>query len=95
MTIRIPPPLHPALAGLQAPGLAPAGLAPAVAPAGPLAEAAASASVATAAPAGLAFEGWPASPGAPVVRGDRPYPGDAGDPRAVADAIAGLLFDQG
>jgi hypothetical protein len=91
MTLRIPPPLHPALAGLQAPGLAP----PRPAPPGPVAEAPASSPAAATAPAGFAFEGWPATPGAPVVRGDRPYPGDAGDPRAVADAIAGLLFEQG
>jgi hypothetical protein len=95
MSIRLPASLPPALSGLQAPELLAPGFAPAHPSAGTRVEAPADAPARAAAPAGLAFAGWPESPGEPVVRGDRPYPGDASDPRAVADAIAGLLFEQG
>jgi hypothetical protein len=44
-------------------------------------------------PARLSFDGWSETPDEPVVLGGRGYPGDASDPRAVADAIAGLLFE--
>lgn len=90
MSLNFPPPLHPALVGLQPPAAAAAPLAP-IAPAARGVDA--PATQATVAPAGLSFEGWSEAPGEPVVLGGRAYPGDAADPRAVADAIAGLLFE--
>jgi len=48
-----------------------------------------------AAPGGLDVSGWHQSVQAPTVRGDLRYPGDPADASAVADAIAGLLFERG
>jgi hypothetical protein len=84
MSFRVPPPLIPALVGLQP---------PVAVPASPSAARDAVADTpAVAAPLGLSFAGWSETPGVPLVLGARPYPGDAADPRAIADAIAGLLF---
>lgn len=43
----------------------------------------------------LDFSGWRQPALSPTVRGDLPYPGNPADASAVADAIAGLLFDRG
>lgn len=43
----------------------------------------------------LDFSGWRQPVPTATVRGDLPYPGNPADPSAVADAIAGLLFERG
>lgn len=43
----------------------------------------------------LDFSGWRQPAASPTVRGELPYPGNPADASAVADAIAGLLFDRG
>lgn len=88
MSIRIPAPLHPSLAGIVRPPSPPA--VPVATPAGtPDTQAAPT----SAAPLGLAFGDWNEAPAAPLVRGDRAYPGDASDPQAVAQAIVSLILD--
>jgi hypothetical protein len=82
MTRPILPVLPPALPGIAAPR----------APAAPLpAGAAAPAATRT----GLDLSGWGAAPAVATVRGDLPYPGNAGDAGAVAESIAALLFERG
>lgn len=88
MALNFPPSLPPSLAHLQRVGADQSVLPPALGAlqAGPIAV--------HATRAGLAFDAWGAVPDYPTVLGDRPYPGSATDPTAVADAIVGLLFER-
>jgi hypothetical protein len=43
---------------------------------------------------GLAFGAWHTDTRHATVLGNRPYPGQASDPSAVADAIVTLLFER-
>ena len=88
MSIRIPAPLHPSLAGIVPPPAPPAVPVVAAAPT-PGSQTAPT----RAAPLGLVFGGWNDAPAAPLVLGDRAYPGDASDPQAVAQAIVSLILE--